>query len=375
MKFVNKLFAFFLIISSIVVFSTSGTYAATSMGTQSSEFSIRYIDVGQGDAALIQCDSHYMLIDGGPSEKSSKIYSILKDEGITKLDYIIATHPDADHIGGLSGALNYASTEVCYCTVNSHDTKTFRNLTKYLKKQNISITIPKTNTEIALGKAKVSFLDPGDGALLDPGDGAQGNTSLTQGTVLGAEDLNESIIVRIDYGQNSFLFMADAETEEENRLLKNCKNLDCDILKVAHHGSSSSSSPQFLKAVSPKYAIISVGKENSYGHPTQDTLDNLSATGAIVLRTDLHGDIIVTSDGKEINVLTEKSPNPAAVLGTLSVVPVPETTYVLNSNTKKFHYPTCNSVYDIKAKNRQDVTLTREEIIEMGYVPCKRCHP
>lgn len=367
MKFVNKLFAVFLIISSIALVSASDTYAAVSTEPQIPEFSIRYIDVGQGDAALIQCDGHYMLIDGGPSEKSSKIYSILKDEGITKLDYIIATHPDADHIGGLSGALNYASTEVCYCTVNNHDTKTFRNLTKYLKKQNISITIPKTNTEIALGKATISFLDPGDGA--------RGNIVLTQGTVLRTEDLNESIIVRIDYGQNSFLFMADAETEEENRLLKNCKKLNCDVLKVAHHGSSSSSSPQFLKAVSPKYAIISVGKENSYGHPAQDTLDNLSATGTTVLRTDFHGDITVTSDGKEITILTEKSPDPATLLGSLPVVPEPETTYVLNSNTKKFHYPTCSSVYDIKAKNRQDVTLTREEIIEMGYVPCKRCHP
>ena len=162
-------------------------------------FWIEFIDVGQGDSALIQCDGHYMLIDGGPPSASSIVYTILKNKEIDKLDYMIATHPDADHIGGLSGALNFASVGVCYSPVESHDTKTFESLVKYLNKQNASITVPTTGTEFQLGRATVEILGP----------------------IHKSDDTNNnSIVTRITVGEVSFLFMGDAELEEEKSLIE-----------------------------------------------------------------------------------------------------------------------------------------------------------
>ena len=162
------------------------------------EFGIEFIDVGQGDAALVWCDGHYMMIDGGPSEASSVIYSILKKNEIAKLDYMIATHPDADHIGGLSGALNYASVGTCYSPVLTNDTKTFRDLEKYLKKQGVKMKVPAAGTTFVLGSAKVELLGP---------------------VSVNAEMNNNSIVTKITYGTTSFLFMGDAEFDEENSLI------------------------------------------------------------------------------------------------------------------------------------------------------------
>jgi competence protein ComEC len=319
---------------------------------------VDFIDVGQGDAALIACDGEYMLIDGGSSKASSVIYTILKNRGIKHIDYMIATHPDADHIGGLSGALNYATVDTCYCSVTQHDTKTFRSLLKYLVRQKAELTVPEAGDVFELGTAKVTVLGP----LSEPD-----------------ESNNSSIVVRLEYGDTSFLFMGDAETEEENEILKNNKDLKSDVIKIGHHGSKSSSSKSFLNAVKPEYAVISVGKNNTYGHPTQTVLDRLTSLKTTVYRTDLQGDITMISDGKEITVSTEKNVSPSEVNKKAETVAAPNTdtgvTYVLNNNTKKFHYPHCGSVSDMSPKNRQDVNMSRDEIISRGYVPCKKCKP
>ena len=347
--------------------------AVEALGDPNSSFWIEYIDVGQGDSALIQCDGHYMMIDGGPSSASSIVYTILKNKEIKSLDYMIATHPDADHIGGLSGALNYAKVGICYSPVSNHDTKTFNSLVKYLNKQGISPTVPSSGTVFYLGSAKVELIGP---------------------IVLNADTNNNSIVTRITYGSRRFLFMGDAEYEEENSLINAKKDLSCDVLKVGHHGSSSSTSDALLAKAKPKYAVISVGKENSYGHPTAEVLNKFKTGKVTIYRTDKQGDIVLNSDGKSITFFTEKTVTtdtlwisgsgkdsaPAREVTNNSPsydnIDIPAgTTYVLNINTKKFHLSTCGSVYEMSEKNRRYTTESASSLMSEGYKPCGRCNP
>lgn len=243
---------------------------------------VRFIDVGQGDCALITCGGQSLLIDGGPSSASSKLYAILKNLDIGRLDYIIVTHPDADHCGGVSGALNYASCGTFYCSVTDHDTKTFKSILRYL--EDTPVSVPTVGDSFRLGDATVTFLAP----------------------VLRTNDTNEdSLVCKITYGNKSFLFTGDAGFESEGKMLYSAESLDVDVLKVGHHGSKSATSVSFLDEVTPEYAIISVGK-NSYGHPTDEVLGRLAGSKAQVLRTDELGTITIETDGEGFLVTNTK---------------------------------------------------------------------
>lgn len=259
--------------------SEKNTY--TSFG----KIEIQFLDVGQADSALIICDDKAMLIDGGNRDDSSFLYSYLKEKGIKHLDYIIATHPDEDHIGGIAGALNYASCGTVYCSTDWHDSYVFDDFKFYIEKQGKKIEIPEPGTSFSLGEAKCEVIGPINEA---------------------EESNNNSIVLRITYGKTSFLFTGDAEFEEENDLINSDAKLKSDVLKVAHHGSASSTSSKFLKKVKPDYAVISVGKDNTYGHPTESTLKNLKNAGAKIYRTDRKGTITCISDGKNIDFQIEK---------------------------------------------------------------------
>ncbi len=260
-------------LSSTLTDDGSGASTATS-----GELKVRYIDVGQGDCTLVSCGGEYLMIDGGPSKQSNEVYSILERMGVSHLDYVIATHPDADHIGGLAGALNYATCGTFYSSVTQHDTKTFANVVKYLG--DTPITVPQVGDFFYLGDAVVTFVGPVESYDDDTN--------------------NNSLVCRIDYGSTSFLFTGDAEQESESDMVKSGVNIEADVLKVGHHGSSSSTSKTFLDAVSPTYAVISVGADNSYGHPTSKTLSRLEKAGVEVYRTDELGSVIAVSDGSTI---------------------------------------------------------------------------
>ena len=244
---------------------------------------MRFIDVGQGDCALISCDDQWLLIDAGPPQASSTVYSVLRRLGVARLDYLVSTHPDADHAGGISGALEAAACGTFYSPTAESDTRTWRSLCERLGRQGVPITIPAPGDSFSLGAARVTFLGPVHPA---------------------SDDNNNSLVLRIDHGDDSFLFTGDAEREEESDLLSSGANLRADVLKVGHHGSAGASSPAFLAAVAPQHAVISVG-DNSYGHPTDEVLGRLAAQGANVLRTDQGGDILAVSTGDGI-VLTTK---------------------------------------------------------------------
>lgn len=330
---------------------------------------VTFLDVGQGDAAVLQCGGQAMMIDGGKAKASSYIYSWLKKNQISYLDVMVATHTDADHIGGLSGALNYAKVGTAYCPVTSGTTKTFQSFVKYLKKQGKSITVPEAGDEFSLGSAQVRILGPTDPQ-------AEGN--------------NSSIVLKVTFGDTSFLFTGDAEREEEQELLESGYDLESTVLKVGHHGSDTSTSYLFLRTVNPQYAVISVGADNTYGHPTETVLSRLRDADVKTYRTDLQGTITAVSDGKKVTFQTERN----AEINTLDqagpgqkneVVPSAgkaavsdssaEKTYVLNTNTHKFHDPDCSSVSQMKEKNKRIVTESRDQIIADGYEPCGHCHP
>lgn len=313
---------------------------------------IHFIDVGQGDSALVLCDEQAMLIDGGDSEDSSLIYSYLKKHGVSHLDYIVATHAHEDHVGGLAGALNYATVDTAYCSVTAFDNEGFAAFEKYLAKQNVSITVPSAGDTFTLGSASVEILAP---------------------IKTSTKHNDNSIVLRIVYGDTSFLFTGDAEREEEHSILDANGTIQSTVLKVGHHGSDTSTTSAFLRAVKPAYAVISVGKDNPYGYPSESTLDNLSAAGVKVFRTDIQGTIICTSDGKTVTFVAEKNQD-------ADTAPAKQDTaegedYVLNTNTKKFHRPTCKSVKQMKEKNKAEYTGTREELINRGYSPCGNCKP
>jgi len=316
-----------------------------------SSFEIRFLDVGQADAALIKCDGETMLIDGGNSEDSNLIYSVLKALEITHLDYIIATHPHEDHVGGLAGALNACTAGTIYSPVNSYDSRAFENLLKYANKQGIELAYPPVGEKIPLGSATVQFLGP-QKEYEDPN--------------------NTSIVVRIVYGETSFLFTGDAEMEAEHDIIDAGYDLHSTVLKVGHHGSETSTSYVFLREVMPEYAVISAGKNNPYGHPHDNTMSRLRDAGVVVYRTDMQGDIICASDGKTVSFTTSRNanvqtnPTMPGETGSITV------SYIGNSNTHKFHLPSCKT---LPSEENRVYFGSREEAIEEGYAPCKNCRP
>ena len=358
------------------------TQTPTTTPPANSSFEVHFIDVGQADAALVLCDGKAMLIDGGNAEDSSLLYTYLKNHNISQLDYVIGTHAHEDHIGGLAGALNYASVGTAYCPATSYDTKAFGNFVKALDKHGVSITVPSTGDSFTLGSATCTILAV--------------NTD-------SSDPNNTSIVLRIVYGDTSFLFTGDAEREVEQTILNRGANINSTVLKVGHHGSESSTSYVWLREIMPQYAVISVGKDNSYGHPTEEVLSRLRDAEVKTFRTDLQGDIICVSDGKNVTFTVERNAD-ADVFGGIggnstqqtnppetnppeteppATTQPPETDppadngrdYVVNTSTKKFHYPSCSSADDIKDSNRWDYHGTRDDLIDMGYVPCKRCDP
>ena len=375
--------------------ATGNTGAENTGIAQAGTLTVSWLDVGQGDAAVIQCGGQSMLIDGGKPEKSSYIYAWLQQHGLSHLDVIVATHVDADHIGGLSGALNYASVGTAYCPVTTGTTETFQSFVKYLAQRGKQITVPKAGETFALGGAQVQILGP----------------------LHRAEDSNDnSIVLKVSFGATSFLFTGDAERAEEQDLLNVGVDLQSTVLKVGHHGSDTSTSYPFLRAVAPQYAVISVGAGNSYGHPTEAVLSRLRDAGVTTFRTDMQGEITAVSDGQTINFSTAKnaaaetlanagagqnanqtggasSAAQNAGSGALTATAIASAnagggnadgaagagttagSYVLNTNSHKFHLPSCSSVDTISPKNRKDVNESREQIIREGYAPCKRCNP
>ena len=252
---------------------------------QEGTLTIHFLDVGQGDAILVQCGNQTLLIDGGDRESNQFIYSYLTDLELTYLDYIISTHPHDDHIKGLATALVVCDVGTVYSPVTEYDGDGFHDFLVKLNERQATITVPHRNDSFMVGNAKVYFLSEPNAEW----------------------DMNDqSLVVKITYGNTAFIFTGDAAWEAEHDILESGIDLKANVLKVGHHGSITSSSQEFLDAVKPDYAIISVGKDNKYGLPAEETLMKLTHMYIPVFRTDTHGTIICTSDGNNIGFVMIK---------------------------------------------------------------------
>ena len=246
---------------------------------------IHFLDVGQADCALVLCDGYTMLIDGGNQADADFVTSYLLSQGIAGLDYVICTHAHEDHVGGLPSVLNAFPVQHVLCSVEQYDSKIFTSFCETIQAKSLSLEIPACGDTFSLGQATVTVLGP----------------------VQSYPDTNDmSLVLRIDYGQTSFLFMGDAEKSAEEDLLSSGANLSATLLKAGHHGSDTSSSYVFLREVMPEYAVISVGTNNSYGHPDEAVLSRLHDAGTQIFRTDESGCIIAVSDGASLQITTEK---------------------------------------------------------------------
>lgn len=251
-----------------------------------SVLTIQFVDVGQADAALLSCDGKHMLIDGGNRADSKILYAILTRNNIQHLDYVIGTHAHEDHIGGIPGALEACqSVGIVYSPVTKYDSKTFDNFVKAVEAKGVQLSVPCAGDQFKLGSATVQILGP----------------------IQKYDDTNNtSLVVKITLGEISVLFTGDMEHDAEIDLLDSGADVKADVLKVGHHGSESSTSYRFLREVAPRYGVVSVGTNNSYGHPHEDPMSRLRDADVEVYRTDIVGDVFCTTDGKTIEFKTQK---------------------------------------------------------------------
>lgn len=326
----------------------------------SPNFEVHFIDVGQADSALILCDGEAMLIDGGTNEAGSLVADYIEEQDVDRLKYMIGTHPHEDHVGGLDTVMDSVTTETLLVPTLEYDSRTYGDILEAAGNNHVTIQYPAVGNTYSLGEAVITVLAPVRSGYVDTN--------------------NYSIVVRIDYGEISFLFTGDAEIESEYDMLETGLNLNADVLKAGHHGSDTSTSEGFIRAVCPSYAVISAGTHNSYGHPATQTIERLTEYGVIYYRTDELGTVTAFSDGKDIRfeingkTVSEKEPESVTPIEENSTV-LSKITYVINKNTKRFHLPECSSVEEMKEENRLYLELDREEILKQGYQPCQKCSP
>jgi len=243
---------------------------------------VHFIDVGQADSILLECDGKFALVDGGNDADGEAVAAYLALQGVEKLDLVVATHPHEDHIGGLDEVINMIPVDAVWSSPIPNDTNTVRNFLKSVSNRGLEIQQPKVGQVFTLGKATITVLGP----------------------VKEYDDINNlSIVLMVQHGDNRFLLTGDMERVAENDLIESGADLKADVLKVGHHGSESSTGYRFLREVMPTYAVISCGKDNSYGHPHEDPLSRLRDAEVMVLRTDESSTIIARSDGKDIYLL------------------------------------------------------------------------
>lgn len=253
--------------------------------TPSEDLKVHFLDVGQGDSIFIELPTNEtILIDASIKDASNKIINYLREENVSKIDYVFATHPHSDHIGGMSAVIKTFDIGQIYMPKAVTTTKTYENLLLTIKDKNLKIKAAKAgNTIIDTDDLKLVVLAPNQDSY---------------------ESLNNySIVLKLTYKEKSFLFMGDAETLSEKEITG---DIQADVLKVGHHGSRTSTSQAFLNKVNPSYAVISVGLNNDYKHPHQEVIDRLEKKNIKIYRTDQNGDIIFTTDGYNIDVKVEK---------------------------------------------------------------------
>lgn len=260
--------------------------ATTITDNVSGQLQIHYIDVGQADSILITLNGSAMLIDAGNNSDGDLVVDYIRDLGISSLKYVVGTHPHEDHIGGLDDVISSFDVETILMPKTQTNTRTFEDVLDAIAAKNLKVTSPKVGNTYQFETASFTILSCGDE-----------NT----------EDLNlASIVLRLVFGEQSYIFCGDAEKDNEYAMMDSGLTLKSNVIKIGHHGSTSSSLEKFILAVDPEIAIIQVGTDNDYGHPHEKIVNRLNRLKITTYRTDLNGTIIITSDGKTNKVSVEK---------------------------------------------------------------------
>ena len=318
----------------------------------SQPFEMHFIDVGQALSVLVECDGQFMLYDGGNVDDGSLVVSYLQKQGVEQLQYVFCSHAHEDHVGGLAAVMAKFPAGHAYSPVTESSTKCFNDFVKYTRQQGLQLEVPSVGTVWPLGSATITLLGPVTGY---------------------SETNNTSLVLRIDYGNTSFLLTGDMEKTAETDLVNSGANLKADVLQVGHHGSSTSTSTGylFLNAVLPEMGVISCGTGNKYGHPHEETLSILRDAKVDVYRTDLQGTITIGSDGQNFTVGTEHFVPDSQLNPTdPSSSSTAQQAYIGNVNSKKFHLPTCAN---LPAEKNQVLFSSYDEAIAAGYTPCASC--
>ncbi len=336
-------FIFFIIMFLLLSFYNNSIYA--------DNLNCYFLDVGQGDATLIELpNDKTMLIDGAKNNKANFLIDYIKKKDISKIDYLIATHPHADHIGGLAEVIKSFSIGKIYMPEVIHTTKTYENFLLTIKDKDKRIKRAQAG-EIILNEDQLNI------KIFSPQHKNYSNLN------------NWSIVIKINYGKTSFLFTGDIEKEVEKELVDSNYNINSTLLKVSHHGSSTSSSFDFLEKVSPEYSIISVGANNRYGHPDSTVINLLHEIGSKVYRTDKQGTILAISDSRKIKIdkenLINKNKNNNKKLS-IELVDLEKELVVIKNNTDE--NINLNDWLLLSVKGKQEFDFSQNTIIKAGEI-------
>lgn len=249
------------------------------------ELLVCFLDVGQGDCFYLRQGEAEMLIDTGPPEAAAAVIDFLDARPEQELDVVVLTHAHADHIGNAPSVLNRYPVGTVYMPDDTSTTRTYEKTLNAIEKNRLPLREAKAGVTFTLGEARAEFVGP---------------------VVCGDDSNNNSAVLRVTFGDTAFLFTADAKVEEENDILASGADLRADVLKIGHHGSYSSTSPDFFQAVRPQTAVISLGADNDYGYPHRETMALLREADIPVYRTDENGSIYMVSDGKTVTVTTTR---------------------------------------------------------------------
>lgn len=343
----------------------SGSFSQPTEKTEG-QLKISYLDVGQGNAILAESEGHYMLIDGGARESSSFVVSYLKKQNIEKLDYLLISHFDEDHLAGAIGALHNFPVDTLITADYEADSSIYNSYKEVVQEKGYEAVHPKVGQEFEFGSASFRIISP---------------------VSYGHEDGNQdSVGIILQNGQNKFFIGGDIGLQGEKEILSANIDIDADVFLMNHHGSHVSR--KFFEQVSPAYSVISCGEGNSYGHPRQDTVELIEEANVSLFRTDKQGTVTAYSDGAEIrfeqepcNDYTPGNRGGSAEsdrdeeIDNFNNSTQQECDYVLNAHTKKIHRPDCGSVKTMDEDNRAYYKGDKEELLGNGYTECGNCRP
>ena len=341
MKKIRKSLLLFLIIIISVFLGACELDTIISEENYNEKLVVHFIDVGQGDSTLIEFpNGEISLIDAGTRNNGEKVVKYLKEQGVKKIDYLIATHPHEDHIGGLPKIVKTFEIGKVYMPNRTANTRIFEELLKEMQAKDLKINIAKGGNAI-LDEGNLKY------TILAPNRDNYENTN------------NYSIVTKVEYKNNSIIITGDAERESELDIINGNYNLNANILRIGNHGSDSSSLDEFIDIVNPEYYVISVGRDNTYGHPHKEVISRLEKTEGKILRTDELGDIVFISNGDEI-IPVDKN----------NKIRANKDYFIGNKNTKVVHTKNCSH---LPKEENQIKFSSLEEAIKNGYKPHEKC--